>query len=148
MFARENGGKASIGDYDHILINLLEQGQKMHPELFTTGIFIGNFSLRRNLRRGATTEAENKNVDTAAIELINRFRKRDKSRSINTTGVHIDIGFHSRCDLYTLLSESLGKPRALKACSAKKRENLLVETDIICHFRGLILCNVKRLQFH
>ena len=29
-----------------------------------------------------------------------------------------------------------------------KRDNLLVETDIICHFRDLILCNVKRLQFH
>ena len=58
MFARENGSKASIGDYDHILINLMELGQKIHPELFTTGVFIGNFSLRRSLRRGATTEAE------------------------------------------------------------------------------------------
>ena len=27
----------------------------------------------------------------------------------------------------------------IRECSAKKRENLLVETDIICHFRGLIL---------
>ena len=30
----------------------------------------------------------------------------------------------------------------------KKRDELLVETDIICYFRGLILCNAKRLQFH
>ena len=48
----------------------------MHPELFTTGFFIGYFSLRRSLRRGATREADNKNVDTADIELINRWRKR------------------------------------------------------------------------
>ena len=34
------------------------------------------------------------------------------------------------------------------ACSAVKRENLLVETGIICHSRGLILCNAKCLQFH
>ena len=146
MFAREIGSKASIGDYDHILINLLELGQNIHPELFTTVVFIGNFSLRRSLRRGATIEAENKNVDTAAIELINRCRKRDRSRSIDATGVH--TGVQSRCGLSTLLSESLGKPRAPKVCSAKKCENLLVETDIICYFRGLILCNVKRLQFH
>ena len=33
-------------------------------------------------------------------------------------------------------------------CSAKKCDNLLVETDIVFHFRGLILCNAKRLQFH
>ena len=47
----------------------------MHPELFNTGFFIGDFSLKRILRRGATTEAENNNVYTAAIYLINRWRK-------------------------------------------------------------------------
>ena len=30
----------------------------------------------------------------------------------------------------------------------KKRDNLLVKADIFYHFRGIILCNVKRLQFH
>ena len=52
----------------------------MHPEFFTTGVFIENFSLRRSLRRGATTEAENKNVETEAIELINICRKREATR--------------------------------------------------------------------
>ena len=47
--------------------NLLERGQKMHPELFTTDFFIGNFSLGKIPRRGATAEAENNNVDTADI---------------------------------------------------------------------------------
>ena len=43
----------------------------MQSKLFTTGVFIGDFSLRRNPSRGATMETENKNVGTAAIELIN-----------------------------------------------------------------------------
>ena len=30
-----------------------------------------------------------------------------------------------------------------KACSVKKPDNLLVETDIICNFRDLILCNAN-----
>ena len=30
----------------------------------------------------------------------------------------------------------------------KKRDNLLLEADIFYHFRGIILCNAKRLQFH
>ena len=30
----------------------------------------------------------------------------------------------------------------------KKRDNLLVERDIFCHFRGIVLCNAKHLQFH
>ena len=49
----------------------------MHPELFTTGFFIGYFSLRRSPRRGATMETEKKIVDTVDIKLINRWRKRE-----------------------------------------------------------------------
>ena len=30
----------------------------------------------------------------------------------------------------------------------KKCDNLLIETDIFCHFRGLIFSNAKCLQFH
>ena len=37
--------------------------------------------------------------------------KRERSSSINATGVH--TGVKSRCGLSTLLSESLGKPRGL-----------------------------------
>ena len=36
----------------------------------------------------------------------------------------------------------------LLAYSAKKCDNLLVEADLFYHFRELILCNSKRLQFH
>ena len=57
MFSQENGGEASIGDYGPIFINLLEQVQRMHPELFTKVVFIGEFSIRISLRRGATMEA-------------------------------------------------------------------------------------------
>ena len=39
-------------------------------------------------------------------------------------------------------------PTLLTACSAKKCDILLVETNIIYHFRDLILCNAKRLQFN
>ena len=36
----------------------------------------------------------------------------------------------------------------LSACSAKKYDNSLVETAIFFHFRDLILCNVKHLQYY
>ena len=84
MFARYNGRNASIGDYDPMLINLLEQGQKMHPELFTALLFIGYFSLRIIPRRGATMEGENNNVDTAAIKIINQWRKTEAKRGKET----------------------------------------------------------------
>ena len=72
LFSGDNRRKAIIGDYDTIFKTLLERGRNMHPELFTTGVFIGGFSIRRSPRIGATTEAENKDVDSADIELINR----------------------------------------------------------------------------
>ena len=82
LFARYNRRKEIIGDYDPMFRNLLEQGQKMHPKLFTTHIFIGDFSLRISLRCGATREAENNNVDIVAIELINQWSKRESERGI------------------------------------------------------------------
>ena len=60
----------------------------MHPELFTTGVFIGDFSIRRSLRCVATTETEKKNVDTAAIEIIHRWRKR-KSEIRTESGLYM-----------------------------------------------------------
>ena len=52
----------------------------MHPELFNTGVFIGDFSLIRSPWRGATTEADNNNVDTASIKIINGRRKSESAR--------------------------------------------------------------------
>ena len=56
----------------------------MHPELFTTVVFIGDFGIRRSLGRGATTEAENKNLYTTDIKLINRWRKSEAERGTET----------------------------------------------------------------
>ena len=71
LFATGNEWKERIGDYDPMFRNFLKRGENMHPELFTTRVLIGDFSLRRSPRRGATTEAENNNVDTTSIELNN-----------------------------------------------------------------------------
>ena len=60
-----------------MLRKLLERGQKIRPELFTTGVSIVDFSLRRSPQHGATTEAENKNMDTVDIDLINQWRNRE-----------------------------------------------------------------------
>ena len=71
MLSGGNGSKASIGDYDLMIRDLLERGQMRHPELFATGFFIGYFSLIIIPKRGATTEAENNNVYNSDIKLIN-----------------------------------------------------------------------------
>ena len=77
LIARDNRLKPIIGDYDTMFINFLERVQKLQPELFTTGLSIEDFSLRRIPRRGATTEEGNNNGETVAIKLINWCRKRE-----------------------------------------------------------------------
>ena len=47
LLARDNGRKVIIGDYDPMSKNLMEQGQTIYLELFTTEVSIGYFSLRR-----------------------------------------------------------------------------------------------------
>ena len=76
MFARVNGQKSIIGDYYPMLRNFLEKGQNIHSELFTTGAFIGDFSLRIIPRHGANTEADKNNVYISVIKMINWWRKR------------------------------------------------------------------------
>ena len=77
MISRNNKLKASIGYYDPMFRNFLERGQNLRPELSTTGLSIGDFSLRKIPRRGETTDAENNNMDTVDIELINQWGKRE-----------------------------------------------------------------------
>ena len=60
--------------------------------MFDTGFFIGDFSLRISLRSGPTMEAE-KNVDTAAIEIINIWKKRESE-------IRIEVGLSMR-QVYT-----------------------------------------------
>ena len=48
--------------------------------MFPNSVAIRDYSLRRSLRRGATIESENNKVDTVAIELINRWRKKETAK--------------------------------------------------------------------
>ena len=80
LFAKKNGRKSSLGDYDPLFREYLSRLQKRKPKLFCKDVVINEYSLRRSLRRGATTEAENNGVDLVTIELINRWRRKEKAR--------------------------------------------------------------------
>ena len=80
LFATSTKKKANLGDYDDLFRHYVSRVMKAKPELFSGAEAVNDFSLRRSPRRGATTEAENNNVDVAAIELINRWRKKEAAR--------------------------------------------------------------------
>ena len=80
LFARERGQKGSIGDYDPLFRAYIERTMKARPGLFPKGVDVEDFSLRRSPRRGSTTSATNNKVHPLAIELMNRWRMREKAR--------------------------------------------------------------------
>ena len=80
LFAREGGRKGSIGDYDPLFRAYIERTMSARPGLFPKGVDVHDFSLRRSPRRGSTTSATNNKVHPLAIELMNRWRTREKAR--------------------------------------------------------------------
>ena len=87
LFARQNRSKASLGDHDPMFRSYLARAKAKYPKRFSEAVAINDFSLRRSLGRGATTEAQNNQVDPVAIELINRWRKKEAVKGAESTGL-------------------------------------------------------------
>jgi len=80
MFTRPEGGRAKYGDYDPLFRDYLARVKAKYPKLIAASTEVDDYSLRRSGRRGATTEATNRDVDQKTIELINRWRKKEAAR--------------------------------------------------------------------
>jgi len=99
LFVRPEGGRAKFGDYDPIFRDYLTRVRNQYPNLIAASTDIDDYSLRRSGRRGATTEATNRDVDPKTIELINRWRKKEAARGT-------EPGLPMR-QVYTEVSKSL-----------------------------------------
>lgn len=80
LFADPLGQKASIRRYDNDFREVLNKLLNTSPSLFPAGVDIRDYSWRRPLRRGSTTEAQNNKVPSTTIDLINRWRGREAAK--------------------------------------------------------------------
>ena len=80
LFVNQKGERASIADYDEAFRELVGKAMLRHPDKFSKKSEVQDFSLRRSLRRGSTTQALNNNVAGPTVDLINRWRKREGAR--------------------------------------------------------------------
>ena len=80
LFSKRGGQKGKMSDYDGMFKELLTLVKLNHPKVMPDSIKIEDFSLWRSGRRGATTEATNRNVDTKVIEAINRWRRKEAAK--------------------------------------------------------------------
>ena len=74
---------ATVGDLDMLFHDILRQVQERRPDVLPVNVNVGDeYSVRRSLRRGSTSEAQNVQVPREVIEANNRWRKHMRSRGI------------------------------------------------------------------
>jgi hypothetical protein len=76
---RKGKRRAKISDYDSDFIYYLGALQERRPELFSKGIQMGLFSLRRSMRRGAILATVDR-VSDVITNLMNRWRKKERAK--------------------------------------------------------------------
>lgn len=68
--------KATVGDLDLLFHGVLKRVQALHPDIIPAHVNIEeDYSVKRSLRRGSTTEAQNRGIPSDVIEANNRWRK-------------------------------------------------------------------------
>ena len=81
LFAEEDGSRATWVMYDVDFRALLGRARGRASQVFPAKAETEDYSLRRSLRTGSTTEATtNKNAPVASIDLVNRWRKREAAK--------------------------------------------------------------------
>jgi hypothetical protein len=81
VFLNSKKKNAKIGEFQDEFVTLLGRARATKPLLFAPDVVIEEvYSLRRSLRRGATTEAGNQKVAKSVVDLNNRWRKIEQAK--------------------------------------------------------------------
>ena len=74
---------ATVGDLDLLFHDILRQVQVRRPDVLPANVMVGDeYSVRRSLRRGSTSEAQNVQIPKEVIEANNRWRKHMRSNGV------------------------------------------------------------------
>ena len=72
-----------MGDLDLLLHDILRQVQVRYPGILPASVKVEDeYSARRSLRRGSTSEAQNVQVPKEVIEANNRWKKHMRSQGV------------------------------------------------------------------
>eukprot|EP00956_Cyclotella_meneghiniana_P045397 scaffold366559_cov146-Cyclotella_meneghiniana.AAC.1 len=80
MFADSKGARRKMSYYDPLLIDLLDKVKTHFPGVISRATEVDDFSLWRSGRRGAITEAMNQGIPQTVIDLMGRWRVKEKAR--------------------------------------------------------------------
>ena len=79
-FTEENGSRAKFTYYDASFKELITKVKELYPRVILPAADVENFSLWRSPRRGAITTATVEQVDVPTMELIARWRSKERAK--------------------------------------------------------------------
>ncbi|KAL7562332.1 hypothetical protein ACA910_016397 [Epithemia clementina (nom. ined.)] len=75
--------RATVSHLDALFYDILKRVQIPHPEIIAPEVKVEDeYSVRRSLRQGATTEAQNRKIPVAIIESNNRWKKHMRANGL------------------------------------------------------------------
>jgi hypothetical protein len=80
VFADPTGRPRKLSYYDPFLLELLDEVKTHFKGVISQATPVEDFSLWRSGRRGATTEAHNQGVPQSIIDLMGRWRTRERAK--------------------------------------------------------------------
>jgi hypothetical protein len=106
---REKVKRSAMGDLDPCLHGILVRVQERWPRVLPPSIKVGDeFSVRRSLRRGSTTEASNRGIPKEVIEANQRWGKHQRSRGVLPSMSMMERYSDARANIEYLVRYSLG----------------------------------------
>jgi hypothetical protein len=100
LFQRKKGRRGKISDYDGLFKDYMDRVKDEFVGLIPENVNpLVDMSLWRSGRRGSTTEVSNQGLDQVAIDMNNRWRKRERSKGGDPS--------MSMRELYTQVENSL-----------------------------------------
>ncbi len=81
LFEATPGKRAKFGRYQEYFRTLIDLARERESRLLPASVLTNDFSLWRLPRRGAVLETTNNKLEVKVIELINRWRKKEATRS-------------------------------------------------------------------
>jgi hypothetical protein len=106
---REKVKRSAMGDLDPLLHGILIRVQERWPRVLPPSVKISDeFSVRRSLRRGSTTEASNRGIPKEVIEANQRWGKHQRSRGVLPGMSMMERYSDARANIGYLIRYSLG----------------------------------------
>ncbi|KAL7565458.1 hypothetical protein ACA910_020841 [Epithemia clementina (nom. ined.)] len=97
--------RATVSHLDSLFVDILKRLQHRRPDIIGTEVKVNDeYSARRLLQRGATTEAQNRKIPQSVIEINNQWKKHMRSQ-----GVLLSMTMIERYSNATVLVEAIIK---------------------------------------